>query len=304
MSIERADGHSDSGSRLNASMQERRISFLVTTVQLDAVIAIAIRSYWSRMWIIQEIQLPSHLRLHCGRKSISPLTFLSFLKIESADKSSYGYNLGGTIAFFLLDRRRSRERTQHKSCHQKDGLHDWLSGCLAQPLSGLAQPFSSTEPRDIVYALLGVSSDCQNGQLKPDYAKPVLEVYKDVFNLPARRRWKETRSKMSTSQNIICHESVLDNNLALRLGLINKDRYLENERRVAQMLAVNWNPGHLVWPSGRFPRGLWDVREMCFGTVSVVLAFLTAGVSYLFLFPLFYLWILSKDIIQKRVFVT
>jgi hypothetical protein len=96
------------GSRSEVSIKSRLIDFPVTTAQLDALISIAIRSYWSRMWIIQEIQVPSHLRIHCGRKSISPSSFLSFLEVESADQSSYGYNLGGTIAFYLLNRRRER----------------------------------------------------------------------------------------------------------------------------------------------------------------------------------------------------
>ncbi len=141
MSIERPDGHSQfrssdaehkySSKGSKASITSHLISFPVTTAQLDAVIALAIRSCWSRMWIIQEIQLSSQLRLHCGRKSISSSSFLSFLEVESADQGSYGYNLGGTIAFFLLDRRRTRVQPQQKPLHQKDGLHDWLSGCLA-----------------------------------------------------------------------------------------------------------------------------------------------------------------------------
>lgn len=202
--------------------------------------------------------MPSHLRLHCGRKSISPTTFLSFLEIESADQSSYGYNLGGTIPFFLLGRRREREPHQKKK--RKDGLHDWLSGCLAQPLSGSAEPFSCTEPRDLVYALLGISSDCQSGRLKPDYAKPLLEVYKDVFKLPARRRWQENRSSWAPSQTIPHNESKLRNDLALRLGLINTQQNFFNDRQIAEALATNSSCSscHLVWPSG-------EVKFRCFG---------------------------------------
>lgn len=71
------------------SITPHQIPFLVTTAQMDAVIALASRSYWSRMWIIQEIQLPSQLRLRCGRNSISASSFLSFLEIESAKENSY-----------------------------------------------------------------------------------------------------------------------------------------------------------------------------------------------------------------------
>jgi len=246
------------GSHSEVSINSRLIDFPVATAQLDAVISLAIRSYWSRMWIIQEIQLPSHIRLHCGLKSISPRTFLSFLEIESANQSSYGYNLGGTIAFFLLDRRREREHPHRKKKLRKDGLHDWLSGCLAQPLSGIAEPFSCTEPRDLVYALLGVSSDCQRGQLKPDYAKPLFEVYKDVFRIPARQQWREDRSPWAPSQTIVYNKPQLRNDLAMRLGLISMRQHSENKSEMAQVLPRGSGRGYLVWPSG-------EVRFRCFG---------------------------------------
>jgi hypothetical protein len=250
------------GSRSDVSIKSRQIDFPVTTAELDALISIAIRSYWSRMWIIQEIQLPSHLRLHCGRKSISPTTFLSFLEIESANQSSYGYNLGGNIAFFLLDRRRNREHSRRKKKHRKDGLHDWLSGCLAQPLSGFAEPFSCTEPKDLVYALLGISSDCQSGRLKPDYAKHLLEVYEDVFELPARQRWQEDHSSWAPSQTIIYDVSQLRNDLALRLGLISKKKHTENKSEMARVLLIGSKRGRLVWPSGEFKFDPWGTKEV------------------------------------------
>jgi hypothetical protein len=255
------------GSRSDISTKSRLIDFPVTTAQLDALIAIAIRSYWSRMWIIQEIQLPSHLRLHCGFRSISHRTFLSFLEIESADQGSYGYNLGGTIAFFLLDRRREREHPHQEKGHRKDGLHDWLSGCLAQPLSGSAEPFSCTEPRDLVYALLGISSDCQSGRLRPDYAKPLLEVYKDVFKLPARQRWTEDRSSGASTQTIVYDESQLRNDLALRLGLISKRQHFKNKIKMTPLDSFG-DPerGRLVWPSGRFKLTLGAVTRKAMRT--------------------------------------
>jgi hypothetical protein len=33
---------------------------------------------------------------------------------------------------------------------------------------------------DIVYALLGIASDCQNEDILVDYLKPILEIYKVI----------------------------------------------------------------------------------------------------------------------------
>jgi hypothetical protein len=273
------------GSRSEVSIKSRLIDFPVTTAQLDALISIAIRSYWSRMWIIQEIQVPSHLRIHCGRKSISPSSFLSFLEVESADQSSYGYNLGGTIAFYLLNRRRERQHPHWITKPRQDGLHDWLSGCLAQPLSGFAEPFSCTEPRDLVYALLGISSDCQSGRLKPDYSKHLLEVYEDVFKLPARQRFQRDHSAWAPYQ-IIDDELQLRNDLALRLGLISKKQHSENKGEMARVSFKDLGRGRLVWPSGEFKLDPWSTKEVLEFLKEILLLivfFATGGLPIFFL---------------------
>jgi len=225
----------------------------VQTTQLDAIIAMANRSYWSRMWIVQEIQLPKQLMLHCGAKSISPLSFFSFLEMATVNQGSYGYDLEGTLAFFLLGRRHDKKQSR------KDTLHDWLSGCLAQPTSGLAKPFTCSEPRDMVYALLGVSSDCQNGELRPDYAKPLIDVYMDVYEIISRRAPKDAQYSSYDLEGATRTEYFplqVENDLALRLGLMKKSRHSRNERKFDRV--ANLPLSHLLWPLGRFQLVLWD----------------------------------------------
>jgi hypothetical protein len=40
-----------------------------------------------------------------------------------------------------------------------------------------------TEPRDKIYALLSLATDCQNGELKADYSKSLSAIYADVMQL-------------------------------------------------------------------------------------------------------------------------
>ncbi|KAH9204699.1 heterokaryon incompatibility protein-domain-containing protein [Leptodontidium sp. 2 PMI_412] len=248
------------------------VPFFIATEELNAVIAIANRSYWSRMWIIQEIQLPPHLRVHCGTRAIEPSAFLSFLELASRDDTAYGYDLKGTPAFFLLRQRHARIQSKHAPNYRSQGLQEWLSGCVAQPVSGLSPPFSSSEPRDFVYALLGVAGDCQNGELKPDYSKPLFEVYADVFRLPSSGIYKPR----------------LENDLALKLGFIDKAQHTENERKLNRYLDSGKDPGSLLWPSGRFKLDSRDIAESAWVWIfPLVLVLLTIVLSPLILVYLF-----------------
>ena len=39
----------------------------------------------------------------------------------------------------------------------------------------------SAQPRDLIYAMLAISSDCNSGQIMPDYEKPLLDVYLEAL---------------------------------------------------------------------------------------------------------------------------
>lgn len=42
--------------------------------------------------------------------------------------------------------------------------------------------FMATDPRDLVYALLEISEDCE-GRIEPDYSKSAEEVYSSVLTM-------------------------------------------------------------------------------------------------------------------------
>jgi hypothetical protein len=48
------------------------------------------------------------------------------------------------------------------------------------------------DPRDKVYAVLGLATDCQNGELEIDYSKSMFEVYSDVMNF-CRKTYGDTK---------------------------------------------------------------------------------------------------------------
>jgi hypothetical protein len=52
----------------------------------------------------------------------------------------------------------------------------WLAVCIYRDLM-------TSEPRDLIYAMLGVSSNCQKGELIPDYNKPLQRVYIETISI-------------------------------------------------------------------------------------------------------------------------
>jgi hypothetical protein len=63
----------------------------------------------------------------------------------------------------------------------KKATNDPFSNSLGSWLAvGIYRDLRTSEPRDLIYAMLGLGSDCENGKLVPDYNKPLEQVYIDT----------------------------------------------------------------------------------------------------------------------------
>jgi len=118
------------------------------------------RSYWTRLWVIQEIGLSKNLKVCIGRRSRLWDNFLNCLRYKNYGQS-YEYDL-----IYKLDKKR-------KGRHGRDNrleklLEDFqYAGCK--------------DRRDKVYGLLGLAYDCQDGSIEPDYTKSLFDLYTDVL---------------------------------------------------------------------------------------------------------------------------
>jgi F0F1-type ATP synthase beta subunit len=108
--------------------------------------------------------------------------------------------------------------TKENKVHSVNRLEWWLSVCL------ITGDLQASEPRDIIYAMLGISSDCQNGELLADYEKPIQDVYVEtVAFLAARGGRNLTLPAMATQ-------------LGLKLG-VPVDKELQD--RLAQIVGMD-----------------------------------------------------------------
>jgi hypothetical protein len=142
-------------------------------VDTTAILTLCQRTYWKRLWIIQELQAAKRIELYCGSKVMAWATFKRVVgekhlwKLLDKWLDSYvSVKCGGSVtsspAGVLVRRKRSTTSTLKKLLY----LHA-NSQC--------------EDPRDKIYGLLSLASDCQNGGLRPDYSISTCQLYHNTM---------------------------------------------------------------------------------------------------------------------------
>ena len=127
-----------------------------------AIASLCKRGYWNRLWIFQELMLAQEVEVMCGSKTISWRLFRDFLlDFDSTtpgkrviDKEAYQTaRMSPALSFVRLTAHKPSEAT----------LWNLMTG---------TQHLLCAEPRDKVYALLGVAS-AGHENISPDYSTPI-----------------------------------------------------------------------------------------------------------------------------------
>ncbi|KAF7935350.1 uncharacterized protein EAE97_008257 [Botrytis byssoidea] len=141
-----------------------------------ALVALCQRPYWSRIWVLQEIHLAKSYKVHCGKESIGDSDFHDSITIFHYDKMK----TENTTEYFhiIIKSAVSAHRLAKNLPSHFHTLRRWIS---ATSSGG----FVSTNPHDMIYASLGVSSDWQDGRvlLMPNYNKPLPDLFFDVVRI-------------------------------------------------------------------------------------------------------------------------
>ena len=147
------------------------------------------RSWFNRIWILQEVVAPNQCIVICGTYLItwnllnvvsSYLISTSFCptrplreddKQAAATTSPLPIRMGNSMAAIMM------------LWHKKRNQHD--EGQLQSVLE-ISRSFQSSDPRDKVYAVLGLCKGVHRGEIIPDYAKTVADVYIEVTEVLLR----------------------------------------------------------------------------------------------------------------------
>jgi hypothetical protein len=203
--------------------KEKLLQFIEKNIfqmsECQALIALSHRSYWSRVWVLQEIYLARAYVVRCGCKSISDTNLRDALAIFSRYEGAYDYCK--EICKSTLNQHRMAKQFQ-KHAPQFNTLGRWLRVCITRDLQ-------SSQPRDLIYALLGISYDCKNGAIAPNYDKPLLVVYLEVV-----RFWLQSadfKKKLTTRRDT----KIFLYKLAIKLGLDDNE---DLGRLISESIAV------------------------------------------------------------------
>lgn len=178
-----------------------------TEAERAALVALAQRSYWSRVWVLQEIYLSRCFLVRCGTKYITDTKLHDALVVFCQHD---GQDYCGEIARSTLNQHRLSKQFQRSNAAYFNTLGRWLQVCVRRDLQ-------SSQPRDLIYALLGISHDCPKGTITPDYDKPLLEVYREVAGYWFRSMKGDADEKTSSLRMLAAKLGLDDNEDLARL---------------------------------------------------------------------------------------
>jgi Heterokaryon incompatibility protein (HET) len=124
------------------------------------------RTWWSRIWVVQELALARDDPLvYCGRESLAWSRVDAWATWEAATRSQpWGE---GTQMHTMAIIRKSQQQNP-------------TGERLITLLRNATNKFSSTDPRDKIYALLGLATEKDREAILIDYSKPVVDIYTET----------------------------------------------------------------------------------------------------------------------------
>ena len=130
--------------------------------------------YWRRVWILQEVVLARNYVVICNQDFVSMDNFERALGVLCQDVWNVSRDTRNCV-LWLPESPANEIIAWRKSKGKSSPLAGWVRICVRCY-------FKATEPRDYVYALLGISDDCE-GWIVPDYTLSVTEVYSLAIRL-------------------------------------------------------------------------------------------------------------------------
>lgn len=161
----------------------------------QAFVPFSKRSYWTRVWVLQEMSIPRCVTLLCGSKKLDVTTFIAasnfcafarwslstrfilkdrFDSVTGEQLRSISSNPPSSGPNVLIGAR----RRYHSETGERESLRSLLQRtCLC---GSVRSPLNAKDARDKIYGLLAIASDSDQLGILPDYKKPTIEVYTDV----------------------------------------------------------------------------------------------------------------------------
>ncbi|XHG04103.1 hypothetical protein AWENTII_007384 [Aspergillus wentii] len=169
-------------------------------LQYQAIVRFFTRSWFTRVWIIQEVALAKQIRVFCGRHEFIYFKLFEALHhprlpsrinrriLAQALELARWKGFGGSELSILTDIRvrtskYAFERSRVIPCHvREEGISlvpTWEDKLSLPLLASRVWSFRATDPRDKVFALIGASRLCEDPthSIVADYSTSTVEVF-------------------------------------------------------------------------------------------------------------------------------
>jgi hypothetical protein len=136
------------------------------------------RPWWRRAWVTQEVALANRSTVLCGQDVLAfeKLAFGTMIAFNHDLNVFYGSEDGFTNNWNVT---RKQEYRLKRVRGQDMPLHELLANNISS---------SATDPRDIIYSLLGLATDVKDAaELIPDYDATVEQLYTNLVKFHVRK---------------------------------------------------------------------------------------------------------------------
>jgi hypothetical protein len=138
----------------------------------EEVVALVNNTWWSRSWVIQEVAMSRDIAFQCGS------VLASWEGVYSTVEHTPAHFVRGSfpliLKVLLMSPKSKNVGQTFKALEPQMELLDLLESF---------RYCEATDPRDKIYALMGLAFDVQPGDINIDYTLPVQYVYKDIVKL-------------------------------------------------------------------------------------------------------------------------
>ncbi|KAJ9143306.1 Heterokaryon incompatibility protein [Pleurostoma richardsiae] len=221
---------------------------------LDELLA---RPWWSRAWVVQEVWSASRVILQCGSRIIGWNTIQKALNYEE------GWDdMGQTMADMDFARVENWNRLKRRYGLAIHIAGERVNGSTLSDLLWNTWDREAADPRDKVFSVLELVGEETRSGLRPDYAKPVKQVY-----VEAARDILESQGKM----DILLAANGLDRTDGLPSWVPDWRREANNHRPT---LFVNRDRLHTMYHSGSTDAVVtWEYGFMASGKTEATFGF-------------------------------
>ncbi|KAL2672782.1 hypothetical protein Neosp_013498 [[Neocosmospora] mangrovei] len=152
----------------------------------DVYLDVLSRAWFSRVWVFQEVVVSKEVIIQCGHRGVAWDDFCKLVVLEKRAHDRYGLSLQQQDLSDNLRRIWQARVAFHLAKGQEHYLPDWYTQTLSSndattdilDMLVRARHLMASDPRDKIFALLGISTGFNWRQLDTiNYARPTSSVY-------------------------------------------------------------------------------------------------------------------------------